>query len=187
MSTCGDFGGMGEKGPCGLLAGWGTDHRGEGLCKNHDSAAVARLQAIKKSFLDIYAAGTRTLAKAALDAGVDQSTIWRYRQDDEEFDAAVDKLIPSIDKRRVVMVEEAYFHKLATGRASAAEYIFYFTNRAGHRWKHRARLEHTGYDGGPITHAVVMLPPNQRDELPGIEEERGREILLPPDPNGDRG
>ncbi|KKM87327.1 hypothetical protein LCGC14_1269970 [marine sediment metagenome] len=43
--TCGDFGGhkrQDDKGPCGLDAGWKTDHPGEGKCTLHGGSVTGR-------------------------------------------------------------------------------------------------------------------------------------------------
>lgn len=149
--TCGDFGGRTDDGkPCTREPGWGSAHPGEGACKDHDAAAAVKLQDIKKKFLAAYALQPKTGAKAADEAGVNYVTIWRMRQEDEEFDRDVQRLKDVVWECRDDMVEDALFARCQSAKGSPLETVFYLQNRRGDKWIDRRRQEHTGARGGPI-------------------------------------
>lgn len=136
--------------PCQREAGWGTDHKGTGPCRNHDKAADEKLIAQKKEILEYIGRGTFSLQAAARETGIGPATLYRWRDQDEEFDKAVIEAVRTEDSVRVRMVEDSLFAKLIKGDATAAEMIFYLCNRAPERWRHVQRHEHTGAEGKPI-------------------------------------
>ena len=161
-TLCGHYGGKRLDGkPCTRQAGWGTRKK-TGRCKDHDESAEAKRQAHKKAFLESVESGTVSMAKAAQDVGVDQATIWKWRQADEEFDKAVATAKANSDRVRVEIVEDSLFKRIVDGDAAAAETIFFLTNRSPDRWKHRQTLEHTGPGGQPLS-VHVYVPENGRD------------------------
>jgi len=167
QKTCGDLGGRTSDGqPCSLPAGWGTK-KDTGFCKYHSGEASARMQASKKKFLQEYSRGTVSMTHAARLAGVDHSTIWRWRQADPEFDTQVLAVQEEVDVIRADMVEESMFKQIIDGKATSVDRIFWLTNRAPGRWKNRQRIEHTDGEGNPLS-IRIYLPENGRD--PGDEQ-----------------
>ena len=148
---------------CQHRAGWGTGHAGSGHCKVHDSDADAALRDNKKRALDLVGEGTNSLVTTAEQIGVHVATIARWRIADPEFDDAMRATMAEQDATRVTIVEDQLFYRLTKGTASAAEMIFYLINRAGHRWRHVQRIEHTGREGTPleigVREVVVERPP----------------------------
>jgi hypothetical protein len=143
--------------PCRHRAGWGTDTPGQGRCAEHDAAADARAQEQKKAFLERLRTGEVAMKSAAAAVGVDQSTIWRWRQEDEAFDAAVLTARASADAIRVGMVEDSLFRRIVLGEAAAAEVIFWLKNRAPDRWRDRQHIEHTGPGEGPMAVLTYVI------------------------------
>jgi hypothetical protein len=136
--TCGDLGGTGLTGaPCTHLAGWGTEHRGEGRCAEHDEDQAATLQAHKKKYVELLASGDVSLMEACESIGRNPSTIWRWRQADSGFDAEVTTAQTQHDKIRVKHVEDSLYLRCRLGLAKAAEVIFFLKNRDPERWKDR--------------------------------------------------
>ncbi len=156
--TCGSFGGCTAAGrPCPRAAGWGIRRRRTGRCRDHTPRADARLQARKKAFLELYRTASVSLQEAAQRAcGVDQSTVWRWRQADPEFDAEVNKAISMVDEIRYVAVEDAAFRQILRGEAAPAVIIFWLKNRAPHRWRDRVHQELTGPAGAPLIPLEVI-------------------------------
>lgn len=159
--TCGDLGGLGlQDGPCTRDAGWGTDHRGQGRCRDHDEAAEAARQALKSRFVEEFRTGRVSRQKAAEMIGVGATQVWRWRQADPAFEEAVKEAEQESDRHRVGMVEDSMFARIVAGKASPAETIFFLKNRAPDRW--RDRVEHVGGNGGPIQYE--NLSPSERAE-----------------------
>jgi hypothetical protein len=150
--TCGDNGGLGLQGQvCTREAGWGTEHRGTGRCQAHDDVAEAERQALKSRFLEDFRTGRVSREKAAQGIGVGATQVWRWRQADAAFDAAVKQAEQESDQQRVGMVEDSMFGRIVAGKASPAETIFFLVNRGGGRWRHIQTIQHTGgNDDTPI-------------------------------------
>ena len=141
--------------PCKRAAGWGTDHRGAGECKDHNPEKSAILAPLKKRVLELVGQGTYSLKAVADDIGVHPSTVFRWRQDDDEFHQAMSKKTAASDNLRCQAVEDQLFYRLMKGEASPVEMIFFLCNRQPGRWKHVQRVEHTGAAGAPIAHEVT--------------------------------
>ncbi len=158
IKTSGSFGGRTAAGkPCPRVAGWGVRGRGDGRCRDHTPRADAKLHANKKKLLELYRTASVSLKEAAQRAcGVDQSTIWRWRQADPEFDAEVNKAISMVDEIRYVAVEDATFNQIVRGEAAPAVVIFWLKNRAPHRWRDRVHQELTGPAGAPLIPLEVI-------------------------------
>jgi len=90
--------------------------------------AIIKRQKRKEGFLESLDNGVSIL-KASKGAGVDYSTIWRWRRDDPEFDTKVTAIMDS----RIMIVEDALFLNAAKGNLGAQ--IFWLKNRSGGRWK----------------------------------------------------
>ena len=155
--TCGDAGGVEQDGTrCEKTAGYGTLHVGTGRCMHHDEEANERKQAVKAAYLAEYAKQPITARKAAKNVGVDPVTIWRMRNDDPEFDAAVIALRPFVFHSRLEAVEDAHFVRCASDRVAASEVKFFLTNHSRHRtdggikYVDTYRTEQTGAGGAPI-------------------------------------
>jgi hypothetical protein len=142
LPTCGDYGGVAYGGlPCGNEAGWGTDNIRTGVCKKHTPERLAEIAEMKVNFLEAYrgleTGGPITKLMAARSVGVGTGAIYRWQQEDPDFDDAVKKLQVEIDNIRTTMVEESMFDRIVAGDASAAECIFWLKNRAPDRWRDR--------------------------------------------------
>ena len=179
MSTCGMNGGRTRRGSyCQRPAGWGTDHKGEGRCKRHDQVANAKLQAQKAKFLLVYTPGavevrTRegelmppgsiTVRRAAAEVGVDQSTIWRWRQDDPEFDQAFLAVKRLVNKTRLDNWEDSAYVRVLSGNAAPTLEIFYATNLArqveSDAWLHASHVTLAGDKDNPLTPVFVVPEP----------------------------
>lgn len=144
--TCGELGGTNiETGtPCTRSAGWGTPHKGQGRCYDHDEAAEARKQGQKLEFLATFASGTTSLTEACAKIGVGPPQIWRWRQDDPDFDAGYIRARDTSDKGRAALAEDALFARIMKGKAAPAETTFFLTNRDPERWKSRQYRTHEG-------------------------------------------
>jgi hypothetical protein len=92
---------------------------------------------IISAFLTSLASGT-TFDKSAKSAGVTRVTIWRWRQDDEELDSAINAVLDS----RTQTMEDALFQSGVKGNVVAQ--IFWLKNRSKGRWKDRQEIEHSG-------------------------------------------
>lgn len=157
--TCGDFGGRtAADQPCPRRAGWGVKGRKTGPCRDHGPAADARLQASKAAFLEIYGTGLVSMRDAAREAaGVDPATIWRWRQEDAEFDQAVWTLQDAVDELRGMMVEDAAFTQIVAGQASASLVLAWLVNRRGTRWRRKDPPGGTG-QGSVREDGVPRIP-----------------------------
>lgn len=122
----------GEK--CTRPAGWGTDED-KGYCKDHTKSKKKTIKKRKENFLETYKNNVITLEKAANQIGLDQSTVWKYRQKDDEFDKKVEQAKEQQNKKRVDKVEDSMFKRIVKGDATASEVIFYLKNRDPKRWK----------------------------------------------------
>ena len=154
---------------------------GQGRKRQQTAAELQQLETKKSAaqvkFLEVYAEGQHTLAGAAEEAGVNASTIWRWRAADAEFDARVKLAITNFDTLRVQLVEDSLFQRLEKGEASAAEVIFFLCNRAPDRWRSVQRLEHTGAGGGPIRTAdLSKLTGEQLGQLEKLLKVCGLEL-----------
>jgi hypothetical protein len=128
--TCGENGGTNGQGkPCGHEAGWGTEHSGEGPCKQHDEEACANLRTQKTTYLKVLAEKGLHV-EAAREVGVDQGTAWRWRQADAEFAAQVSTA--EIDGLRNTLDEydKSVRTRVIAGNASSAVEIWWATNQA---------------------------------------------------------
>lgn len=83
-----------------------------------------------ESFLESLRSGVSVL-KASKAAGIDYTTIWRWRKKYKVFDSQVLAILDS----RTQIVEDALFMNAATGNLGAQ--IFWLKNRASDRWKDR--------------------------------------------------
>lgn len=62
---------------------------------------------------------------------------WRRRP---MIDRYIKKCLDSSEGKRVAAVEDAFIKTMLEGKASAASYIFYLTNRNPQYWKHNTAL-----------------------------------------------
>lgn len=146
VKRCHQFGGKTAAGkPCNRPV---TDDR---PCPSHRPEADATMQAKKKKILELLEVATESLVSAAAAVKVDPATVWRWRQSDRDFDKAYLEAQEASDRGRVKIVEDTLFKRLATGKASPTEMVFYLMNRAPDRWKDKRNLVHTGPDDNPLT------------------------------------
>lgn len=166
MSTCGDFGGKNRDGsPCGRTSL-------EGRCWNHTEAAVDAETEAKAKALQAYEE-TLMQQRAAEAAGVSYVTLWRWRQADPEFDAAMAKLTKDAADARYTALEESMYERSIAGKAAAAESIFLLVNesrrRRDKRWQHIRQVQHSGSIG--VFAAIQQLPPNEVDRILALPPE----------------
>lgn len=178
MHWCGDAGGKGSNGkPCGRKV-----PKAGARCTAHADKAAAMRQRDKSAVLAALEDG-KHLLEAAREIKRDPATIWKWRQTDPEFDAAVREHCEENEEARVSAVEETLYRDIIEGKATSTDRIFYLTNRAKTRWKNKHSMEQLGADGQPIDHVpigqiqgivarvdnlVVNLTPQQAVELLGI-------------------
>lgn len=105
--------------------------------------AIINRQKRQEGFLKSLEGGVSVL-KASKAAGIDYSTIWRWRRDDKKFS---DKVLTILDSR-IMIVEDALFLNAAKGNLGAQ--IFWLKNRSQGRWKDKTEAEiditHKGLD-----------------------------------------
>ena len=83
------------------------------------------------------------------------------------IDRYISECIDRSDLRRVRLVEDAHFKKMISGDGSAADYIFYLTNRASGRWADkRALISNTNINSNKVT--VSPFKDFKEDELDAI-------------------
>lgn len=150
--TCGEFGGQRPDGePCGLHAGWGTDHRGTGRCKSHSIDTLQKHNDLKKELLEsIQTNPMLTLEAAALGVGRGLSWLSDMRRKDSEFDQELMAAHAVNDNTRTQMVEETFVERLISGKAGSSEYFFYLANRAPSRYRSISHVVHQGDKERPI-------------------------------------
>jgi len=102
-----------------------------------------RVKKIKEVFLKSLTEGA-TFTKACEGAGINRSTIWRWRREDEAFDDEINFVIDA----RVQEVEDALFLN-ATEKNNVTAQIFWLKNRAKEKWSDR--FEHSEELKGEIT------------------------------------
>lgn len=119
---CGDYGGTNYRGePCQRPA-----HGGR--CGYHAEEAEEVKQEVKEVFLVAASDAFRTLTEAASIAGRDYSTIFRWRQEDPEFDKAVKKILADLDRARTQAAKDHLFRRIMEGEATSTEVLFYLSN-----------------------------------------------------------
>ena len=147
---CGDYGGLGADGsPCGRTVSE------PGKCNSHSDVAEDDKAELKAEFLELFAEGSNAIRAAAAKIGVGVVTVWRWRQQDPEFDTAMVAAQVDADAVRVALAEDSLFNRIVGGTASAAETIFFLKNRAPKRWHdvREQRIEHSG----EVSHAIRAM------------------------------
>lgn len=155
MKTCGDFGGLRHDGtPCARRVI-------DGPCDGHQVDRAEK----KALFLDEYESSCATMDAAAATIGINsRTTIWRWRQDDPEFDAAVRKIQEGdLEKRRLMLLEDSVFEQIRSGKAPGVVTIFTLVNMSRRvdpsRWVDLRHVRLAGADGGPIRSESVDIDP----------------------------
>jgi len=174
MKTCADFGGQTHGGkPCTRKAGWGTG-KDTGPCKAHPDEQAGKLEALKRAYVDLIASGDHTFMSAAKKVGSSVTAIWRMRKADKAFDKEIEEWKKQADPFRVEIVEDALFARLAKGKYTAAELIFYLCNRAPHRWRSVQHVEVAGPGGGPIDVEITNARERLASRVAGISTRLGQ-------------
>lgn len=124
--------------PCGFPSADNCPHHSQGL-----QGQQARAAELLKS-------GKYTRKEVAKQVGVDQSTLWRWRQKYPELEEAAKEG----DRTQYVEVVDAWIERLKAGEHSASEIIFYLKNKSrileGEDWRDTREVEHSGEIGtGP--------------------------------------
>lgn len=119
------------------------------------------------------------LTDAAAAAGVDRSTVFRRRQDDEEFaqavdeaiDMAADKLEREARRRAVDGVEEPVYQggQLVGKRMVYSDSLLALLLKGRRKKVFAERIEQTGADGGPVQTRTVIVT-GVPDEAVPIED-----------------
>jgi hypothetical protein len=123
--VCGKVTANGE--PCTRPAGWGTDNN-EGPCKSHTSEKDSKIQDAKKRFIEKLEDGLTTINGAAQAIGYDQSTVYTWRQSDEDFDLRVKEAKRKQKSMRAERAKDAIFQRVINGDAAASTQIFWLKN-----------------------------------------------------------
>jgi len=107
------------------------------------------------------------LTDAAAAAGIDRSTVFRRRQDDEEFaqavdeaiDMAADKLEREARRRAVDGVEEPVYQggQLVGKRMVYSDSLLALLLKGRRKKVFAERIEQTGADGGPVQTRTVIV------------------------------
>ena len=95
--------------------------------------------------------GGGSIHAACKAAQIDRKTLYRWRKDDPELEAAVQ----SARITAIEVVEDALFLTAQKGNVTAQ--IFFLCNRASKRWRHVNRTEITGADGQPVAFSFADL------------------------------
>lgn len=133
--TCADFGGEKANGePCTRPAGWGRDTE-EGCCKAHADVKDEKMEATKKDFIEHLKNNVTTIKSAAHEVGKSEATIWRWRQEDEEFDQKVEAAKERQDTLRGEKLKDSLFKRAMKGEAAASEVIFALKNTT--EWRNK--------------------------------------------------
>lgn len=169
---CGEFGGQTRQGePCGRAAGWGTDRPGDGPCQDHGERKAEKVKATKKAFLEAFDqpdAAKISFRQAAQMAGVSESTLWRWRQEDWDFADEVEELRVRRDEMRLELYDDQLFSRVLKGQVAAALQIFWAINTA--RRVARARGEEPYYDNTNRHHVAVTDQREYVVEAPAAED-----------------
>lgn len=117
---CGDFGGVNQKGgPCGLVAGFNTDHLGDGPCASHDTAKAESQKVLKKAFLDhLREQPAKFVEMVAREVGTSFPVMWRQLRDDDEFHEEYDGIMADRKQMQVNLVEESQVSRIIAGKAA---------------------------------------------------------------------
>ncbi len=149
VHRCGDAGGVSRNGrACGKPTASGT------RCAGHRESDEAMRQLQKSRVVQLMTEGKR-LIEAAREIGRDPATLYKWRMNDPEFDAAVSALVEENEQARVRAVEETLYDRIIAGEAAPNEVMFWLVNRARDRWKNRHSQEMLGADGKPVDQIPV--------------------------------
>lgn len=175
--SCGDKGGLNHRGePCEYAAGWGTDHPEHGRCVFHDDGSHdADKQLVMDTFLHLVQDGAYTVHQAAELAGRGYATIFRWRRQDAQFDAAVRDALDRGDAVRTRAAEDTLYRRIIEERATATEVTLYLTSLSG-------RFRKSGVGSG-VDDAPVLDMRSSREKLKSRLE--GIRARLNPGANGD--
>ncbi len=99
---------------------------------------------------------------AAIHCGSSVVSVWRMRQEDPDFDAAVCAIHLEADKKRLEMVEDSLFKRIVEGNAAASETLFWLMNRGGGRWQDKRYIGHT-VEGDPVEALAKLMGINPED------------------------
>jgi transposase-like protein len=150
MTLCGDLGHKKRDGqPCRKSKGWGIRGATSGPCRYHDGRDQVTRKRLKKRVIDYLEQPELTLREIAAKVGYSPVTIWRWRQQDPEFDEACARAMEAADSVRVRIVEDSLFRRIISDRLNPAETIFFLKNRAPDRWRDKVEREVTGPSGVP--------------------------------------
>lgn len=169
MTTCGDVGGRKADGlPCRRAAKDG------GPCASHKDDGLVKVASQKARFLELYGDGFTAMSAATQEVGVTRMTLWRWRQDDPDFNVEVEEAIAAADRIRLMAVEDSMFQRIIGGDATGAETIFWLINRSDGRWKDVRRVVHSGRIFHGVMGAVASLSVHEVERIMGLSEEDQR-------------
>ena len=112
---------------------------------------VIKREEHKRGFLELYAKKSCNITATAKAIGVGRTTIWLWRKEDEDFDAAIKEI-----EEGLVDYAESALYRAAIGSEEQPSHItaliFWLCNRRPDRWKHVNRVE----IGGQIDHNLTV-------------------------------
>lgn len=114
--------------------------------KKGNAVQQERKEDKKKEFLKILENTPTTVKEAAARIGRDSSTVYNWCRDDPDFKETMRTLLDKNQRdMRLREVEDSLFKRIVTGRASAAETIFWLKRHSG-EWRKadHVELEHSG-------------------------------------------
>jgi hypothetical protein len=97
-----------------------------------------RVKKIKEMFIESLSEGA-TFTKACEGVGINRTTIWNWRREDEIFDNEINFVLDS----RIQDVEDALF-KNATENNNVTAQIFWLKSRGGGRWRDKPEIKSPG-------------------------------------------
>lgn len=96
---------------------------------------------LKRDFISEYEGDVLTMAQAARKIGKSRTTIWNWRQDDSNFDEAVEEAKKRQNMMRLDAVEDSVFKQIMEGDAAASVIIFWLKNLGKGKWRDSHQIE----------------------------------------------
>ena len=157
MIRCGELGHATRHGrPCRKPQGWGIQDVDKGPCRYHTEGVRATRKSLKTQVAEYLVRPDLTLLEVGILVGRAPHTIWRWRQDDDEFDKQCIEAMAAADCVRVRIVEDSLYKRIITDRLNAAETIWFLKNRAPDRWRDKVEQAVTASDGRPLIPIAVL-------------------------------
>lgn len=108
---------------------------------------------------------TNSILKAGLRS---PQTVENWRNKSSRIDRYIEALKSINDNKRNAMVEDAFFKRLMEGSGSAADYIFYLTNRLPNRWADKRAV---------VNNTLVNTIKNENNPITNLTETELKELV----------